>query len=137
MYAPRAFLQLGIAGHSWELSYAQPPAHKALSVLFPERFFPRLGGICIHRWRPGTLIPLCLIPSGSLFRAGPGIVAASHLNDKDAFVGRARWHRALLAVSPPHPLLPPGSLWWARGETEVPLCPHIREQRDRRNSSFL
>lgn len=68
---------------------------------------------------------------------GPAIVAASHLNDKDAFVGRARWHRALHAVSPPHPLLPPGSLWWARGETEVPLCPHIREQRDRRNSSFL
>lgn len=40
MYAPRALLQLGIAGHSWELAYAQLPVHKALSVLFPEKLLP-------------------------------------------------------------------------------------------------
>lgn len=71
MHAPEAFLQLGIAGHSWGLSYAQHPAHKALSVLFPEKLLPGFGGICICRWRPRPADPLCLIPSGSLFRAGP------------------------------------------------------------------
>lgn len=139
MYAPKAFLQLGIAGHSWGPAYAQAPAYKALSVLFPEKLLSRVGGICIHRWRPGThyLKWLFVWDSALVF------VATSHLNDKDAFVGRARWHRALrgcapLPTPPPHtPSLPPGWLWWARGETEVPLCPHIRKQRDRRNSSFL
>lgn len=63
MYAPRAFLQLGIAGHSWGLAYAQPLAHKALSVLFPVKLLPGFGGICIHRWRPGpalSQVTLCL-----------------------------------------------------------------------------
>lgn len=134
MYAPKAFLQLGIAGHSWGLAYAQALAYKALSVLFPEKLLSRVGGICIHRWRPGTHYPKWLFvwDSALLF------VATSHLNDKDAFVGRADGTEPSEAVSPPHtPSLPPGWLWWARGETEVPLCPHIRKQRDRRNSSFL
>lgn len=68
---------------------------------------------------------------------GPPFMAASHLNDKDAFVGRTWWHRALRGCAPLPPRPSSRWLWWARGETEVPLCPHVREQRDRRNSSFL
>lgn len=101
------------------------------SVLFPEKLLPGDGGICIHRWRPQTRIPLRRGPK-RLFVQGRTLafVAASHLNDKDGLVGRAG-----VAQSP---ATSPATLWGGPGgQTEVPLCPHIREWRGRRSGSFL
>lgn len=71
-------------------------------VLFPEKLLPGDGGICIHRWRPGTLAPLCCRPKRLFVQdRALAFVAASHLNDKDALVGSAGWHRALRCWAPP------------------------------------
>lgn len=49
-------------------------------------------------------------------------MAASHLNDKDALVGRTGVAQSPVMLCPP-----PSWLRWAGDQTEVPLCPHIRD----------
>lgn len=94
---------------------------KPLCVV-PREVAPR-GWRHLHSWRPRTLFPLRRRPK-RLFVQGRALafVAASHLNDKDALVGRAGVGTE-----------PCDAVGWAGGggQTEVPLCPHTRERRGR------
>lgn len=63
---------------------------------------------------PLSQVALCL-------GQGPPFVSASHLNDKDAFVGRTWWHRALRGCAPLPPPLPPAGCG-GPGERQRFLC---------------
>lgn len=75
MYAPKAFLQLGIAGHSWRLAYDDA----SLSLLLTKPCLCCSQRSCSQALEAFAFVgrdqgppsPSAVIPSGSLFRAGP------------------------------------------------------------------